>query len=104
MLVAHISVQNALIQAPDVASLASPLVITLLPALPAAWSSGSITSARVRGGLSVNVTWAGGKLTSATILVDGAPDGLAERDVQVIYGGKTAASFTARPGVHLTIS
>ncbi|CAE6534902.1 unnamed protein product, partial [Rhizoctonia solani] len=36
------SAANALVQAPDTASLSDALTITLLPALPSAWGSGSM--------------------------------------------------------------
>jgi alpha-L-fucosidase 2 len=48
-------------------------VIHLLPALPAAWSDGEIRGFRARGGVEVDLTWAGGKPTAATLrpTVDG---------------------------------
>ncbi|KAJ3542228.1 hypothetical protein NM688_g5996 [Phlebia brevispora] len=64
------AVLNALIQAPDVASYSTALIITLLPALPPTWPSGSIRNARVRGGMKVNLDWANGKPTHVDIITD----------------------------------
>jgi len=41
--------------------------IHLLPAIPHAWGDGSFTGLRARGGISVDATWADGKLTAATL-------------------------------------
>ena len=41
--------------------------IHLLPALPRAWADGRFTGLRARGGVTVDATWAGGKLRAATL-------------------------------------
>jgi alpha-L-fucosidase 2 len=41
--------------------------IHLLPALPRAWSDGQYEGLRARGGVTVDASWSGGKLTSATL-------------------------------------
>jgi alpha-L-fucosidase 2 len=60
--------------------------IHLLPALPRAWPRGSVTGLRARGGLEVDIVWADGKLTAATIRrVTGSGA------VQVRYGSTTTS-------------
>jgi alpha-L-fucosidase 2 len=70
--------------------------ISLLPALPPAWSDGSVKGLRARGGFEVSMQWKSGKLQSAEIHnVNAGP-------CNVRYGQKTA-SFILGAGntIHL---
>jgi alpha-L-fucosidase 2 len=42
-------------------------VIHLLPALPAAWSTGSVQGIRARGGLEIDMAWQDGRATAARL-------------------------------------
>lgn len=95
------AILNALLQAPDVPSMTTPLVITLLPALPDKWPSGTIKAARVRGGMTVNLQWKNGKPTSASFHADA---NAVPRPVQVVFGNKMVASFTTSAGLRMTIT
>lgn len=56
--------------------------IELLPALPEAWQSGSVSGICARGGYEIDMTWNGGKVTKAVIT------GKVGGSVDVKYNGK----------------
>jgi alpha-L-fucosidase 2 len=58
--------------------------IKLLPTLPDAWPNGHINGLRARGDYTVDITWKGGKLDSATIL---AGKNAISGKIPVVYNG-----------------
>lgn len=46
--------------------LGGPVEVDLLPALPSAWSEGTVNGMRIRGGLEADFTWHDGKLNNVT--------------------------------------
>jgi alpha-L-fucosidase 2 len=71
--------------------------VSLLPALPAGWSAGSVTGLRARGGAEVSMTWRNGKLQTAEIR--NATGG----NCKLRYGAKTAV-VSLRPGVTIRLN
>jgi alpha-L-fucosidase 2 len=71
--------------------------LQLLPALPAAWPAGSVTGLRARGGFEVDLAWAGGRLTTATVRSVTGTGGKAS------YGGKTV-ELNLKPGESRTLN
>ncbi|KAG8958561.1 hypothetical protein FRC03_009021 [Tulasnella sp. 419] len=87
------AVMNALLQAPDTASFSSPLTITILPALPSAWSAkGSLKGARVRGGIGISFSWVKGKPKDIVLKFDRVVKKAGwTREIRVVVGGGSDA-------------
>ncbi|KAH8823318.1 glycoside hydrolase family 95 protein [Flagelloscypha sp. PMI_526] len=83
---------NALVQVPDVPSDESPLIVTLLPALPQQWSSGSVKGVRIRGGYSLDLEWSSGTATKARLATTSGARS-ASKKVQLWYRGKQVEEF-----------
>jgi alpha-L-fucosidase 2 len=66
--------------------------IALLPALPSAWPTGSVTGLRARGGVGVDISWKDGKIVEAVL----HPKVSREFVVRAPKGQLIGASQTAR--------
>ncbi|KIO18128.1 glycoside hydrolase family 95 protein, partial [Tulasnella calospora MUT 4182] len=92
-------VMNALLQAPDTSSYDSPLVITILPALPKAWSArGSVKGARVRGGIGISFAWRDGRPYDVILRFD-RMKAYQSREVNIVYNGRIIDSFVGEAGM-----
>ena len=89
--------KGGIAQAQKTAAIAEALLqsrageISLLPALPPSWSTGSLRGLRARGGFEVDIAWRDGKLTETTVrsLKGGTTRlryGSAEHDVKLATG------------------
>ncbi|MGQ3054819.1 MAG: glycoside hydrolase family 95 protein [Roseateles sp.] len=72
--------------------------IHLLPALPSAWPSGAVKGLRARGGFEVDIAWANGRVTSATVrAVAGAGGGR-------VRVGERIVDLKLKPGQSRTLT
>jgi len=71
-------------------------IIHLLPAIPSAWSAGSVRGLKARGGYEVDMDWKDGKIVSASIKAS------RNGNVNIRYNNKTEIITLKTRGVHKT--
>ncbi|KAH8053538.1 1,2-alpha-L-fucosidase [Aureococcus anophagefferens] len=80
-----------------------PVELHLLPALPPSWRAGAATGLRARGGLEVDLRWAVGRLTNATVTVvedGGVGSRVRSRALRAVGGRLEAAAGPDARGDH----
>ncbi|EJD54534.1 glycoside hydrolase family 95 protein [Auricularia subglabra TFB-10046 SS5] len=85
------AVINMIVQATNTPSLSDPLVINLLPALPGAWSTGSVKNARVRNGIGLSMSWSAGTVKSVILHFDKPGQ---RKEIQVTSKGQILRRLT----------
>jgi alpha-L-fucosidase 2 len=96
--IAEMIVQSRLGRVADGGRSSVEAEIELLPALPGAWSNGSMAGLRARGGFEVDVAWADGKLTGAKIRGVRKAAG-----VVTIRCGSRSNKITVKPGTEIRL-
>lgn len=96
------AVLNAIVQAQDTPTLSTPLTISLLPAIPTEWATGSIKGVRLRGGMSLDLSWNNRAVKSAVLAMDRRARA---REIIVLEGesGKVRRKLRAVPGMKRAI-
>jgi alpha-L-fucosidase 2 len=74
----------------------------LLPALPAAWSTGSVKGLRARGGFTVDIVWKNGMLAEALVssAIGGPCSIRVRKQVLITNGGAAVEVRTTKEGSH----
>ena len=78
--------------APSESLVDAPYILHLLPALPSAWSKGSVHGLRARGGLEVDLAWENNQLQLATIRAT------RNSSFRVYYKGKLSQTLNLKKG------
>jgi alpha-L-fucosidase 2 len=74
----------------------APYILDLLPALPSAWSNGSVKGLRARGGLEVDIEWKDGALVDATIRAT------RDSEFRVYHAGQLSPTLSLKQGESMT--